>query len=110
MQNKILVVNESTMLPLREVSTLIGTKVDWNPQTKLIIITHETSKEMPSTPKNEEAEHIMLELAQIVGEYRHSYNDLIGKYINYLGPIDYEIIKEQVTAYEFVGLYQYLLK
>ena len=46
LQNKILTIQGSTMLPLREVSTLIGAKVDWDSKTRTVIIGHEASENL----------------------------------------------------------------
>lgn len=46
LNNKILVIQGSTMLPLREVSTLVGAKADWDSKTKTVIISYEASENL----------------------------------------------------------------
>ncbi len=98
LQNKILVISGSTMLPLREVSTLVGAKVDWNANTKTVIITNDETSNLPTlTAKDEAAQQVMREYAQIMEKRRETLNELADKYDIYMHFTD--IADEDIPSY-----------
>ncbi len=82
LENKILTLQGSTMLPLREVSTLVGAKVDWNAATKTVIITNGSLADVPAdvpvdvptdVPTDISNDDVMNDPATIKAQAMHRY-------------------------------------
>lgn len=82
LQSKILTLNGSTMLPLREVSTLVGAKVDWNSKTNTVVITYNTSAQSQVDNQNIDNfsnDDVMNNPATHKAQAIYRYIEIIGK-------------------------------
>ncbi len=82
LQNKILTIKGNTMLPLREVSTLVGAKTDWNAKTKTVIITSISLTDSKTDSKNEDNfsnDDVMNDPAPHKAQALYRYIEVVGK-------------------------------
>lgn len=94
LKNKILTLKGNTMLPLREVSTLVGAKVDWNSKTNTVVIVSNTLTDTKADSQQEEdslkddmkmdgakeKELAMYSYVEVMKQRKKSIQDLNSKY------------------------------